>query len=272
MRAVSERRLSKRLFRGLPRGFFSDRSGARGLPGGFFSGWGGTRSLPGGLFGGGVRVAPVRHGLGRRGGLDGSARGGARASIGSRRRRTGAVHRLDLAEKLLAFHLGHLAPPHHVLNEVTGALDRESGEAGGGADDVLHGCSDLTAGLLADLVGSRGELGHGLPRVHATMGPSRCRRRRRDRSGVFTFGSGTLTLLNHGRECSSCRGSEPSPTIELNEPTGYVRPRGRPGWRKYRFFLVVTQAGPASLSAGGLGAAKCRKAWKPTCITTVREQ
>jgi hypothetical protein len=63
--------------------------------------------------------------------------------------------------------------------------------------------------VQADLVGFGSQLGQSLARVHAAMSRPSCRRSWRGgggRSRVLSFGSRILTLLNHGRECSSCRG------------------------------------------------------------------
>ena len=79
---------------------------------------------------------------------------------------------LGFADQLVGLFLRHLAAAHHVLHEVARALDREAGEAGGGADHVLHGGGDLAARFLADQLGALGHLGDRVAHVGATMSRS----------------------------------------------------------------------------------------------------
>jgi len=93
-----------------------------------------------------------------------------------------AVRLLRFANELVGFILRHLSTPHHVLNEVAGAFDGESGEAGRGVDDILHRSGHLAAGFQADLVGTGGHFGDRIANVLAAVtraSAGRCRGRGR---------------------------------------------------------------------------------------------
>ena len=101
-----------------------------------------------------------------RGSIGGDFRcGGARFFA----RRAFGVRRFHLANQLLPFLGGHLTAPDHVLNEITRTFDRESSDAGGSADDVLHGRRDFAPGFLADDLRALGELRDSIAHVGAAM-------------------------------------------------------------------------------------------------------
>ena len=79
------------------------------------------------------------------------------------------VRIFGLAHQLVRLILRHLAPAHHELNEVAGALDRETRDPGGGADDIFHRGGHFAASFLADLLGARGHLRDRVPDVDPTV-------------------------------------------------------------------------------------------------------
>jgi len=79
------------------------------------------------------------------------------------------VRRFDFAHQLVGFLLGHLATTNHVLKKIARALEHESGQASGGANDVLHGSGHLAARLQADLVRLCRHLGDGIFYISPAM-------------------------------------------------------------------------------------------------------
>ena len=84
---------------------------------------------------------------------------------------------LGFANQFVGFVLRHLAAADHVLNEVTRAFHRESGQTGRGIDDVFHRGGHLAAGFEAYLVGAGGHFRDGVPDVLASVAGAPTRRR-----------------------------------------------------------------------------------------------
>ena len=75
----------------------------------------------------------------------------------------------DFAHQFVGFFLRHLAATNHVLEKVARALENESGEAGRGANDILHRGGHLAARLEADLVRLCRHLGDGIFYISPAM-------------------------------------------------------------------------------------------------------
>jgi len=83
---------------------------------------------------------------------------------------------LGFANEFVGFVLRHLATPDHVLDEVSRAFHRESGETGRGVDDVFHCRRHLAAGFEADLVRARSHFGDGVSDVLPAVSGASARR------------------------------------------------------------------------------------------------
>ncbi len=68
----------------------------------------------------------------------------------------------DFAHQLVGFLLGHLTATNHVLEKIARALEHESGQTSGGANDILHCGGHLAARLQTDLVRLCRHLGDGI--------------------------------------------------------------------------------------------------------------
>ena len=106
---------------------------------------------------------------------------------------------LGLADQLVRFVLRHLAATNHVLHEVSRALDGETGDACGGADDILHGGRDLRPRFLADQLRALGHLGHRVSCVGgASTNAARTRGTRAGSAARRPRGAGEATVAADG--------------------------------------------------------------------------
>ena len=79
------------------------------------------------------------------------------------------MRRFDFAHQLVRLLLRHLPATNHVLQEITGALENETGKAGSGADHVLHCGGHFASRLQTDLMRLRCHLGDRIFYIGAAM-------------------------------------------------------------------------------------------------------